>query len=147
MKTKNMFIFLEGIWLGEGNISLTATDDKVKFYTQWIVSEQAGSVIRCMQKVEMEGVPEGVQNEFLFSNFVDGTFEVVLTNEMLGKVMGKGVIDDKLIAWEFRDQPGIEGYETYKLQENGEFSFHAEYASPEQMRTVIDGRIWKKVGE
>jgi hypothetical protein len=63
---------------------------------------------------------------------------------MLGSVQGKGIIDAKTIAWEFRGHPDFEGFEVYELQENGDFMLHAEYSSLDQIRTIIDGRIWKK---
>jgi hypothetical protein len=67
-----------------------------------------------------------------------------LENELLGKVKGAGVIDEKTIAWEFHGTGGLEGFEVYELQDNGDYMMHAEYSSPDQFRTIIDGRIWKK---
>ena len=67
-----------------------------------------------------------------------------LENELLGTVKGTGVIDENTIAWEFHGTGGLEGFEVYELQDNGDYMMHAEYSSPDQFRTIIDGRIWKK---
>lgn len=101
-------------------------------------------IIRCQQQVEMEGGEENVFNNFAFSDIHPDSFAVELTSGILGTVTGKGVIDTKTLAWEFRNFPEFEGFEVYELQENGDYMLHAEYASAEQIRTIIDGRIWRK---
>ena len=66
-----------------------------------------------------------------------------LHNELVGHVIGKGVYSDKEVAWEFRGHPSFEGFEVYHLRDDGDWSVHAEFASPDQFRTVINGRVWK----
>ena len=147
MTTKHQFLFTKGIWLGEGELSFTASQDKLKFYTRWVVDDEKQSTIHCEQQVEIEGMGNNVINQFDFLDISSEVFAINLTSENIGKVFGKGVIDEKTIAWEFRDQPGIEGYEVYELQENGEYRFHAEYLSSEHHRSIIKGRIWRQVEE
>ena len=65
---------------------------------------------------------------------------------MVGQVVGKGILDPETIAWELKGLDGFEGYEVYEIQENGDYLFHAEYASDDQFRTIVDGRVWKKSG-
>lgn len=147
MITKHQFLFTKGTWLGEGELSFTAAQEKLKFYTRWIVDEKKKSLIQCEQRVEIEGMGNHVINQFTFSEITPETFNVELISENIGKVFGKGVIDEKVIAWELRDQPGIEGYEVYERQENGEYHFHAEYLSTEHNRSIIKGRIWRQTEE
>ena len=76
---------------------------------------------------------------------VDSTsFEIWIENDQMVRVGGKGVIDPKKIAWEFRGKDNFEGFEVYELVDNGDYQMHAEYASGDQFRTIINGRIWKK---
>ncbi len=63
----------------------------------------------------------------------------------MGKVQGEGVISDKVIAWEFRmSDIGFEGIEIYEKQEDNTYSMHAEYATNDQFRTLIQGKVWKQ---
>ena len=68
-----------------------------------------------------------------------------LENEALGKVQGKGLISEKVIAWEFRMQDiGFEGFEFYEKLDDKNYLMRAEYATADQFRTVINGKIWKQ---
>lgn len=138
------FIFSPGQWIGEGRITFSASPEHMRFYTKWIIDEKLEKCIRCEQEVEIEGGVENVHNYFQFSEILTNDFIVELKNDLLGSVKGKGIIDDQTLAWEFRGHANFEGFEVYELQENGDYMVHAEYASPDLFRTIIDGRIWKK---
>jgi hypothetical protein len=138
------FIFKPGVWVGEGKVTFSASPEHVRFYTKWTIKKENDQVITCQQHVEMEGGESNVYNTFVFSHILPDSFKVELRSELLDIVQGKGVIDKKTIAWEFRNHPEFEGFEVYELQDNGDFMLHAEYTSIDQMRTIIDGRIWKK---
>lgn len=138
------FIFTPGTWLGEGKIGFSASSEEIPFYTRWIIQEEASNgTIICDQTVEMVESSEKVNNRLTISQITPLAFQIQLENDLVGKVSGKGVIDAKTIAWELREHSGFEGFEVYEIQENGEYTFHAEYASSENFRTIIDGRIWK----
>lgn len=138
------FIFKPGIWVGEGKVTFSASPEKVRFYTKWTIEKEVKKTITCQQHVEMEGGESNVYNTFTFSEITPKTFKVELISELLGSVHGTGLIDDKTIAWEFRGHPEFEGFEVYHFQENGDFVLHAEYSSMDQIRTIIDGKVWKK---
>lgn len=138
------FIFKPGLWVGEGKVTFSASPDRIRFYTKWTLEKEKESQLIWHQHVELEGGESNVYNTFRFSNIKPDTFAVELNNELLGTVLGKGIIDRKTIAWEFRGHPEFEGFEVYELQDNGDFMLHAEYSSLDQIRTIIDGRIWKK---
>jgi hypothetical protein len=138
------FIFQPGRWIGEGRIAFSATEETIRFYTRWISEKGGPGGISCTQDVEMQGAEPATHNFFIFYNLTSTSFEISLENEIVGVVKGKGVIDDKIIAWEFHQTGGLEGFESYQLQENGDYMFHAEYSSQDQFRTIIDGRVWKK---
>lgn len=139
------FIFVPGQWLGEGRITFTVSPEVLHFYNKWNVEKIERGMISCQQEVEMEGREENLFNNFTFSEFLPSSFSVELTNQLLGTLKGKGIIDVKTIAWEFSGYPDFEGFEVYELQENGDYMMHAEYISSDQFRTIIDGRIWKKI--
>lgn len=148
---QHLFILNPGIWLGEGKISFSASSEQIPFSTRWTIQgeeEHDGKgKISCLQEVEMRDGSEKLKNNITLSDITTTSFIVELANEMVGKVTGKGVIDSKTIAWELREKSGFEGFEVYELQDNGEYFFHAEYASTENFRTIIDGRIWKKTSD
>jgi hypothetical protein len=144
MSNQHPFILAPGEWIGEGRITFSASPERLRFFTKWIVEKDSEIGINCLQHVEMEGGEERVSNKFVVSKLLPESFVIELTSEMLGTIQGKGVIDAKTIAWEFRGHPDFEGFEVYELQENGDYMLHAEYASSGQFRTIIDGRIWKK---
>lgn len=144
------FIFQEGKWLGEGKIGFSASEEEIHFFTRWTIepSKKGGSglSIRCVQEVEMrEGASDKMVNRFFFSEIEKNSFTVTLENEQFGSVKGTGIIEPDKIAWEFRGHPHIEGFEVYQQGKEGEWLFHAEYVSPEQYRSIINGKIWKKV--
>lgn len=145
---KHPFLFHRGKWVGEGKISFSASPEELKFYTRWTFPEDPSKgddkAIYCTQHVEMMGDQEHIYNHFTFFHFKDDSFEVELENELIGRVQGVGVADEKKIAWEFRGHPNFEGFEAYQAQKSGDYSFHAEYVSPDQFRSIIDGRLWKK---
>ena len=141
----HLFIFQPGIWIGEGRIAFSASPETVRFYTKWNIQPLKRGDIPAEQQVEMQGSEPNTKTQFRFFNVTDKSFSVELDNETLGKVSGTGIIDLKTIAWEFHSQgEGLEGFEVYELQDNGDYMLHAEYASADQFRTIIDGRIWKK---
>lgn len=140
--TQHEFIFTPGTWIGEGKISFSASPEFIKFYTKWQITKEEGH-IKAVQAVEMQGVDEHVVNVFYVIPDQEA-FKIQLENEMIGKVSGTGLTTEKTIAWEFREQFDFEGFESYELQENGDYFLHAEYASPDQFRTIVEGLIWKK---
>jgi hypothetical protein len=149
--TQHLFIFQPGLWVGEGKIQFSSSPEQIKFYTKWdIPSKQEEELlgtrkISCTQKVEMSGDTEQMTNRFTFAHVTPSGFTLKLENDLVGHVEGQGVIDGKTIAWEFRGHPNFEGFEVYELLDSGDYMLHAEYSSPDQFRTIIDGRIWKKV--
>lgn len=140
----HLFLYTPGVWLGEGVVTFSASPEKVRFYTKWLINnEDEMHQIACEQKVELQGSDENILNDLVFFDITSSKFLVKLENVLFGKVTGKGIIDSKTIAWEYRSPDVMEGYEVYELQDNGDYLFHAEYAA-DQFRTIIDGRIWKK---
>lgn len=140
----HQFLFAPGTWVGEGRVTLSGSPERIHYYTKWIVKAIEKNAINVKQEVEMQGGGENVMNHFHFSSVTHDTFNLTLQNELLGEAQGKGIIEPKKIAWEILGHPDFEGFEVYELQENGDYMVHAEYISPDQHRTTIDGRIWKK---
>jgi hypothetical protein len=138
------FIFIPSYWLGEGKITFRTSSEFLKFYTKWEIFEEEPGVMQATQIVEMQGVKEQVINLFTFEDIKPDTFSVLLENNIVGKIAGKGLRNEKTIAWEFRGPIAFEGFEVYELQDNGDFFLHAEYGSPDQFRTIVEGLIWRK---
>lgn len=141
------FIFKPGKWVGEGSISFSSSSDQLFFITTWGIEPRIDEEIHCKQEVKMEGSEEDVLNKFHLYDLTPKSFNIALDNEIVGEVTGSGIIDEKTIAWEFLAQEGFQGYEVYELQSDGEYSFHAEYASLNQFRTIIDGCIRRITGD
>ncbi|MCH9634495.1 MAG: hypothetical protein S4CHLAM7_12470 [Chlamydiae bacterium] len=145
MNIKHNFLFNSEEWIGDGSITFNEFGHGLKFYTQWKVFSSDKDSISCAQEIEVEGLMDKTQNKFTLSDIKAGTFSITLENESLGKVVGKGVMDDKTVAWEFSNKElGFEGFEVYELQEDGNYVTRGEYVSIDQLRTIIEGKIWKK---
>jgi hypothetical protein len=146
MKKSDCFIFEPGTWLGEGKVRLSISDEELKFVTRWNVDKaKKTGRIASMQEVQITGISEIMNNQFLFYDFDAETFKIELENQTLGKIVGSGIYRPKLIAWEFRlNDVGFEGFEMYQLLEDGSYFMHAEYIAQEDFRTQIQGKIWKK---
>jgi hypothetical protein len=138
------FIFAPGTWLGEGKITFAASSEFIKFYMKWQISEESNHVMKAIQTIQMQGIEEKSINEMTFFDIHSGTFAVQLENEILGKVLGKGIYSDQVIAWEFHTESNFQGFETYERRENGDFFVHAEYGKNDIYRTIIEGLIWPK---
>lgn len=143
---KHQFLFVPGIWLGEGTVSFSASPENIHFYTKWEIEqlETEGFPLRCKQTVELQGIDEKVVNALEVTAVNATSFEIWIESEQMVRTGGKGVIDPKKIAWEFRGKDNFEGFEIYELNDNGDYRMHAEYASSDQFRTIINGMIWKK---
>ena len=140
------FIKTPGVWLGDGIVKLSVAEEELKFVTRWTInkSKKNGQIQSC-QEVQIGGVDDVMKNMFAFSEISSEGFQVVLENDHLGQVVGQGIYRPELIAWEFRHNPlGFEGFEVYRLLEDGSYFMHAEYVTKEDFRTQIQGRLWKK---
>lgn len=142
--SNHAFIFASSSWLGEGKIQLNMVDEELGFVTRWSVSERDPTgKIECIQEIQVKGLSDVMHNEFSFSNLTPNSFSVDLENPALGKVTGVGIINEKVIGWEFRiEDLGFEGFEFYEKQEDGSYLMRAEYATADQFRTVIRGKVW-----
>ena len=140
------FIFKPGIWYGEGKIQLNMIEEELLFQTSWsILVEDSSNQIHCIQEIQIDGLSENMKNELVFFNFKEQSFSVEMTNYNIEKVLGNGLIDKKMIAWEFTNKEmNFEGFEVYHLQGDEGYSMHAEYVTSDQFRTKILGKIWKK---
>lgn len=145
MKPIHSFLFTPGLWIGQGKITFSVSPDHLHFYTKWLVETPSDGIILCRQEVETEGREWPLINTFNISKITEEGFSIDLSNDLLNHIPGKGVLDPKTIAWEFRGNPDFEGFEVYELQDNGDYMLHAEFVSTENFRTIVDGRIWKKI--
>lgn len=140
------FIFSPGVWCGEGKILLNMVEEELIFNTNWTVQDKdfAGKVT-CTQEIQIQGLSENMRNELSFYNFQDKTFSVDMENQNVGRILGTGVSDESMIAWEFRNNDmNFEGYETYQLQSDGSYQMKGEYITNDQFRTLIEARIFPK---
>ncbi len=140
----HLFLFAPGRWVGAGRITFSISKELIRFYTRWTIEKDQQGRFNCDQIVEMQGIQEKVENRFIVSSLIENKFKIEMQSEAVGSAIGSGIVDVKTIAWEFHGQAGIEGFEVYELQENGDYMLHAEYASSDSFRTIIDARIWRK---
>ena len=120
--------------------------EKLKFFSKWRVQpiDEEGK-IECSQKIEISSIAEEMHNHFTLFEIGKEAFKVTLESQSVGKVEGQGIIRPKLISWELRQgAEGVDGFEFFEL-DGEEYKHHAEYATGQDYRTVIDGKIWKKV--
>lgn len=150
MSDQHPFIFTPGAWLGEGKITLSMMEDKLPFYTRWkIPPADEGGRIASTQEIQIAGLSDLMHNQFSFYDISKKNFAIELENQSLGKVVGKGLINTKVIGWEFRlGHLGFEGFEFYEVAEEPDtYLLHAEYSTSDDFRTIIHGKVWKKQPE
>jgi hypothetical protein len=145
----HQFILSPSTWLGEGKIQLNMVEEELGYYTKWNVSQKSNDgKIECIQEIQVKGLSDIMHNQFLFFDVGTGNFSLELDNPAVGKITGKGLITDKVIAWEFRSpQMGFEGFELYEKQPDESYFMHAEYATTDQLRTVIKGKVWQDLSK
>jgi len=136
------FIFAPGIWEGTGTISFSMAEDILDFTTTWTVLPMEKQKIYFNQEISIKSFPERMRNHFTLWFISPTSFEILLENQVVGKVFGSGLITSTAIAWEFRrkDQE-FEGYEIYELQKEGSYKIRAEFTAGDQMRTHVAGSI------
>lgn len=117
-------------------------EDILNFSMSWTILPEEEGKIYFNQVIAINDIADRMRNNFCVYNMTASEFEIDLENAIVGKVIGKGVISPKVIAWEFRrrDQE-FEGYEIYELQENGSYKMRAEFTAGEGLRTHVEGFI------
>lgn len=143
------FIFSPGSWCGEGKIVLNMVEEELIFNTNWSVQNRdfAGKV-SCSQDIQIAGLSENMRNDLTFYDFRPKTFSVDMENPNVGRIVGTGVYDEQMLAWEFLNNDAqFEGYETYTLQPDGSYLMRGEYVTSDQFRTQIEARIWRQQSE
>jgi hypothetical protein len=142
------FLFHPGIWLGQGSIEMSFSAEILEYYTRWKISEMISGLIFCSQEVELHGVAEKKINHYVFSEITQKSFIVELENADIGKIFGKGIIKDQVIAWEFQGlEEACEGFEIFQKQADDRYSTRAEFGTDDQTSTLIKGSIWKQAPE
>jgi hypothetical protein len=143
MKGHRLF-FEKFAWLGEGKISVTMSKEALKFYARWSISKASATECCFVQEVEIDEMLEKMENRLRFYDFNEEEFKVELENNVWGKVLGQGTVNDSVIAWEFRDQEAnVEGFEVYEIKKEGGYLLRAEYMSSDNYRTMIEGELWE----
>ena len=136
------FIIEPGVWLGEGKIAFSSSKEQIIFYTKWQVTKAKEGMIHCTQQIEIPVLQERSKNQLLFSEWQGDQFVVMLSNASIGSIKGSGILSAEKIAWEFRQPSGLEGFELYSRETNGDYRLHAEYHTGENYRTVMDALLW-----
>ncbi len=143
----HLFIMQPAIWLGEGKIVLSMVEEELLFFTRWkIGSKDLEGRIECTQEIQVRGLSETMTNQFVLYEIHPTTFAITLENHAIGKLVGTGIINDRVLGWEFRaTDVGFEGLEYYEIQEDLTYRMHAEYATSDEFRTTIEGKIWQQI--
>lgn len=140
------FLLSPSSWMGQGKIKLNMVAEELVYFTRWdIGNPDAAGRIGCFQEIQIKGLSDIMHNQFTIYNLNSGEFAIDLENQALGKIVGKGVINEKIIAWEFRiEEMGFDGFEFYEKIDEKNYLMRAEYATSDQFRTMIEGKVWKQ---
>lgn len=142
----HLFLFKPGLWLGQGIIRFSMAEDELKFYARWSVEPIQNEKIQFVQEIEINGFTDKMLNTFVLSDLTSNKFAVQIQNNLVGTVVGTGVIDDNAIAWEFRNSSqAFEGYEIYERKVDGSYNMRSEFFAGDGFRTIIQGSLWPKV--
>ena len=141
------FLLTPSTWIGQGKIKLNMIDEELVFFTRWDVgiADPSGR-IESTQEIQVKGLTEIMHNQFSMYDFTSGAFLIDLENQALGRIIGKGVMSEKVIAWEFRvEEMAFDGFEFYEKIDDKNYLMRAEYATSDQFRTVIEGKVWQQL--
>lgn len=147
----HLFLLQPSAWLGEGKIRLNMVEEELSFFTRWTMGffNEEGEpttegAVRCLQEIQVKGMADIMHNQFTIRDFSQNSFVIDLENQALGKVTGTGLLNQEIIGWEFRiPELGFEGFEFYEKQPDETYLMRAEYATTDQFRTMINGKIWQ----
>lgn len=142
------FILETGNWIGEGKIRFSMMEgEDLSLTIRWVIPPpDAKGKIAAVQDIHIGGLSENMCNRLIFYDITSDCFNIELQNQSLGTVIGKGIVNKKLIGWEFRlEKFGFEGFEFYETsKQKGIYLFHAEYATSDDFRTVMHGKVWRQ---
>lgn len=148
MKDHYHFLTQPGKWTGEGKITLTLLDNETFTYvTEWDIGKTTKKgVLKAVQQIQVSGMADKMYNHFIVTDMKDKGFKIELENQAIGKIEGLGLVSPERLAWEFRlGELGFEGFESYEAGKEDEYHVHAEYATVDDFRTIIHGKIWKNL--
>lgn len=141
---EHRFLLQQGIWQGDGKICFSMAEDELDFTMHWTILPLEQEQIFFNQLIDIPTLGQTMKNSFTLSELAGDRFTIQLENQIIGKVVGKGVIDFELIAWEFREpKQAFEGYEVYELQEDQSYKMRGEFSGGDGMRTYVSGSISK----
>ena len=145
--TQHAFLLAPSTWIGQGKIKLNMVSEELVFFTRWDIGiADASGRIESVQEIQVKGISDIMHNQFALYDFSTGAFAIDLENQALGKIVGKGVISEKVIAWEFRiEEMGFDGFEFYEKIDDKNYLMRAEYATSDQFRTMIEGKVWQQL--
>lgn len=138
---KDHFLFRSGQWKGEGTISIPIAEEPFPITIRWTITELEKGQFRAVQVVEIDD-QEPMNNVFTVSIPHESEFQLYLDNESIGGIFsGTGVVDDRKLAWEFAHSGEIEGYEVYEREEDGKYTFRAEYSGGDGFSNHVSGSL------
>lgn len=138
-------MFSPGKWLGEGKIHLNQFEEELSFFTRWTVQAEEEKEIECIQEIQVKGLSDIMVNHFRISLIEASSFSLVMDNHAIGTVQGVGILHEFAIGWEFRvPELGFEGFEYYEKESEESYLMRGEFATTDQLRTTLQGRIWKQ---
>lgn len=145
MSRFHSFIFSPGKWLGEGRIRLNQFEEDLVFFTRWTVRAEEEHEIECIQEIQIKGIGDIMVNHFSIFQIESSGFSLVMDNHAVGTIQGKGILHEQAIGWEFRvPEIGFEGFEYYEKESEESYLMRGEFATTDQLRTTLQGRIWKQ---
>ena len=86
-----------------------------------------------------------MHNVFYIDILKGEKLKVELENHSVGRLSAKGIFDQNLIAWEYEKNLDVafEGYELFEKKENDQYQFRAEFMAEDQLRSKLEGKLWK----
>jgi hypothetical protein len=139
----HLFPFEPGEWIGHGTLILGMGHQALRFRMRWQIQSPQQHTITACQEIDVQGLTNPLVNRLELRPTANGHFKVDLSNAVIGALHGRGLIDGEVIAWELSDTERPRGFEIYERMTSDRYQLHAEYASDEFHRTIIDGELWK----
>ncbi|MBB64242.1 MAG: hypothetical protein CMO81_04190 [Waddliaceae bacterium] len=140
------FLLEPGVWQGNGTLLFKGTPEKWPIFIRWEIHKGAPLLIDALLTIDISSLSTVHHYRYkIIPGEDEKKFQIRLQNEVIGNLEGKGIIDQKYIAWDFHDPKlPYEGLERYLLLENGGYRIASEFCSTDQTRLQITGEIHQK---
>lgn len=132
-------------WRGEGTLTVSDLEQPIQILISLDLVETSSHFgsLSYEHSLIFQGMNEVVENTYVLHSFEKGKFQIEISNQAWGKILGVGIFTDRFFGFEIGSHENqFQGYEYYQKTEEGFWSVEGEYVSNGDMRSQVKGFIY-----